>query len=207
MRKLKAKEIKYVLYFMIIVFVISSFSFINLSADNGQDTVKAYLSIIGLGQDYYQEVSVPAGANLYYLLYNTGFVSFQSDYSVKCVGQTCNDYLTAKYWQVFLNNDEASMDYLINGSEEFVLYYGKRINLINVSLSLIISGFAENTTLRVPDTMNLLGLLNTYNATFINSSLNCLFGSCGNWTALVNNETKGFDYVFMPDDSVLFELE
>jgi hypothetical protein len=192
---------------MIIVFVVSSFSFINLSSNKDENTVKAYLSIIGLGQDYYQEVSVPVGANLYYLLYSTGFVSFQSDYSVKCVGQTCNDYLTAKYWQVFLNNYDVDMDYLVNGSEEFVLYYGKRINLVNVSLNLIINGFAENTTLRVPDTMTLLGLLNTYNATFVNGSLDCLFGSCGNWTALVNNETKGFDYVFMVDDSVFFELE
>lgn len=207
MRKLKANEMKYVLYFMIIVFVISSFSFINLSANNGQDTVKAYLSIVGLGQDYYQEVSVPVGANLYYLLYNTGFVTFQSDYSVKCVGQNCNDYLTANYWQVFLNNDVAPMDYLINGSEEFVLYYGKRINLINISLNLVTNGLLENTTLRVPDSMNLIGLLNTYNASFVNGSMNCMFNMCGNWTTLINNETKAFDYVFKADDYVFFELE
>jgi hypothetical protein len=207
MRKLKPNEMKYVLYFMIIVFVISSFSFINLSANNGQETVKAYLSIIGLSQEYYNEFSVPAGANLYYFLQNTGFVSFQSDYAVKCVGQTCNDYLTANYCQVFLNNDYIGMDYLVNGSEEFVLYYGKRINLINISLNFDISGLLQNNTQRVPDTMNLLGLLNTYNASFVNSSLECLFNMCGNWTTLINNESEPLNYTFKANDCIIFELE
>jgi len=207
MRKLKPSEIRYVLYFMIIVFIISSFSFINLSANADSDTVKAYLSIVGLDQEYYQEFSLPVGANLYYLLYSTGFVSFQSDYSVKCVSQYCNDYLSANYWQVFLNNDDVGMDYLINGSEVFVLYYGKRINLINVSLSLNVKGFSENATIRLPDTMNLLALLNSYNATFSNGSIECLFGECGNWTALINNESKAMDYSFKANDYVLFELE
>ncbi|MDD4353371.1 MAG: hypothetical protein PHN56_02840 [Candidatus Nanoarchaeia archaeon] len=207
MKKLKPNEIRYVLYFMIIVFVVSSFSFINLSTNNGQDTVNAYLSIVGLGQDYYQEFSVPVGANLYYLLYNTGFVSFQSDYSIKCVGQTCNDYLSSNYWQIFLNNSNVGMDYLINGSEQFTLYYGKRINLINISLNLFTQNFAENTTLKIPDTMNLISLLNTYNASFTNGSLNCIFEICGNWTTLVNNETKAWNYTFNANDEILFELE
>jgi hypothetical protein len=207
MKKLKAKEIKYVLYFMILVFVVSSFSFINLSNTNEQDSVKASLSVVGLSQDYYQEYSIPVGANLYYLLSTTEFVTFQSDYSVKCVGQNCNDYINANYWQVFLNNDNVGMDYLINGSEEFVLYYGKRINLINISLNLFIDNFLDNTTLKVPNTMNLLALLNTYNASFVNDSINCLFSRCGNWTVLVNNETKNFDYAFNNDDLVFFQLE
>jgi len=207
MRKLKPSEMKYFLYFMIIVFGVSSFSFVNLSSGNDSDNLKAYLSIVGLGQDYYQEYSVPKGANLYYLLQNTGFINFQSDYSVKCVGSYCNDYVNANYWQVFLGGSDVGMDYVINGSEQFTLYYGKRINFVNISLTLNASGFLDNSSFKVPGTLTLLGLLESYNSTFINGSLSCLFGLCGNWTVLINDELKGLNYSFMNEDIVYLELE
>lgn len=206
MKKLKSEQIKYVLYFMILVFVVSSFSFINFSGKDKSSTVKAYLSITGLPQSFRQEYSVPIGANLYYLLYNTGFISFQSDYSVKCVGQMCNDYVSANYWQIFLGNDYAQMDYLINGSEEFVLYYGPRINLINVSLILSVKGFNDSIMIKVPKGLSLNDLLASYNATFKNYSVDCLFNECGNWTILVNNDTLSLNYSLNAFDEVFAGL-
>jgi len=207
MRKLKAKEMKYLLYFMIIVLIVSSFSFVNFSKNESSNTVKANLSIVGIEQSFKQEYEVPIGANLYYLLSNTGFVSFQSDYSVKCVAQVCNDYLVANYWQIFLGNDYAEMDYLINGSEELVLYYGKRINLINVSVTLNIDSFRDSGMVRVPDNLSLIGLLASYNATFTNNSLNCLFNECGNWTILVNNGSEPMNYLLKAYDEVIISLD
>ncbi|MDD2678588.1 MAG: hypothetical protein PHS81_01765 [Candidatus Nanoarchaeia archaeon] len=206
MRKLKAKEIRYVLYFMIIVFVVSSFSFVNLSVSE-KDEVSAFLLISGVGQEHFSEYSVPLGANLYYFLYSTGFISFQSDYSVKCVGQICNDYLSGNYWQVFLNNDYVSMNYFIGGGEEFFLHYGPRISLINVSLELMIGGYNEIVDLRVVESFSLRDFLLSYNASFLNDSLNCVFGECGNWSVLVNNESALFDYSLKEYDAVLLQIE
>jgi hypothetical protein len=133
-------------------------------------------------------------------------VSFQSDYNIKCVGSYCNDYISGNYWQVFLGNDFANLDYVINGGEEFVLYYGKRIEFFNVSLVANISGFAENASIRLSETIGLGEFLGAYNYS-VSENGTCILGLCGNWTILVNNLNASMDYQLSGNDSVYLGFE
>jgi hypothetical protein len=205
MKKLTPSQMKYVLYFMLIVFVVSSFAFIgNLST--GSKEVSASIVIAGLSTPYSESFKVPEGANLYYLLYNTGFVSFQSDYQIKCVGSYCNDYISGNYWQIFLGDYFADLNYVINGSEEFVLYYGKRIEFFNVSLVANISGFIDNASIRLSETIGLGEFLGAYNYS-ANDNGTCILGLCGNWIILVNDLNVSADYELSENDSVYLEFK
>jgi hypothetical protein len=114
--------------------------------------------------------------------------------------------LAWNYWQIFLGDYFADLNYVINGSEEFVLYYGKRIEFFNVSLVANISGFIDNASIRLSETIGLGEFLGAYNYS-ANDNGTCILGLCGNWTILVNDLNVSADYELSENDSVYLEFK
>ena len=152
-----------------------------------------------------QSAETAQNTTIYDFLTNLG-ASFEDDGDVKCVNNYCNNFMAKYYWQAFLNNaqlDDFTKE--LENDDNLVLYYGEMINFYNITLDLDINGMIENANITVQEGLTINDLLSSYNSTFENNTLNCLFGFCNNanntWSVLLNNESvNDYSTPFMEGD-------
>ncbi|VVB75164.1 Uncharacterised protein [Candidatus Tiddalikarchaeum anstoanum] len=178
-------------------------------------TMKLQVGYYINGQTYpAQEVKTDINNTLYGLLTSLGTVELTQEGNVKCFGQYCNNFLPpAVSWTIFVNNyPQTDLTRTLKENDYVTLYFGHTLNFGNVTLTLNIEGYNETNSVLIVDNTILGDMMDNYNGTFMNNTLNCLFELCNNenntWTIMKNNEiVNNYNTTLRIGDALIFKYE